>query len=244
MSKPNYNAEPLSAVSARSASDIFLPEDIEYSKEFNVQLSAFYVLEDILKGECGEYRFVSDIRKDYNSGLVDKEEYPTFGDLLEELTAMGGYFYPCETIYRMKVNGRWLVEDGEYFTEDDFSEMTLKAFDVTAAALDRGKKPPTIEIVAFKSSSALDTIYRNINKNIPYGKDVLDVRFPYFCTALAVTASGNIFWRNYGSSANANTLKDLLWIIQVIFRTSPEGFLTEYIPETKSCLLTGVRCAE
>lgn len=36
-------------------------------------------------------------------------------------------------------------------------------------------------------------------------------------------------WRNYGSSANKATKKDLLWLIVEIFGTSPDGFERKYI---------------
>lgn len=84
-----------------------------------------------------------------------------------------------------------------------------------------------------KYSKALNEIYENINAGNSYGKDFLNVRYPFFDTALSANKQ-YIYWRHYGSSANKNTRKELYWIITVIFRMSPEQFLQEYITEDQS----------
>ena len=66
--------------------------------------------------------------------------------------------------------------------------------------------------------------------NCPY-------RFPYFSTAICLSEDGEyIRWTHAGSSANKATLKDLEWIITVIFDTTPIDFLREYIRNDKSKL--------
>lgn len=37
-----------------------------------------------------------------------------------------------------------------------------------------------------------------------------------------------IYWRHFGQSANRCTLKDLAWIIENIFDTTPEKFMADY----------------
>ena len=88
-----------------------------------------------------------------------------------------------------------------------------------------------------KNKAALRFIYRNLKHGIRYGKynfyDYYNCRpfpFPYFCVNLA--RRGNLLsWTHYGSSAEKFTLKDLEWIITVIFNTSPIDFLRDYTAE-------------
>lgn len=35
-------------------------------------------------------------------------------------------------------------------------------------------------------------------------------------------------WRHYGSSANPATIKDLLWILDIIFKMKPSEFVAKY----------------
>lgn len=73
----------------------------------------------------------------------------------------------------------------------------------------------------------LKEIYRNINSGKVYGNPVLDVRFPYF--QMNVYADDTyIYWWNYGSSANRNTLRDLNFVIGIIFGMTPEEFCKTY----------------
>ena len=62
------------------------------------------------------------------------------------------------------------------------------------------------------------------------------MRFPFFSSALYITPSGNIGWTHYGSSANKRNLKELAWIIEKIFDTTPSGFLRDYIRNDKSAI--------
>lgn len=79
-----------------------------------------------------------------------------------------------------------------------------------------------------KYSDALKRIYKNINAGKSYGYNVVNVQYPYFSDVLYKTRSGFIGWTRYGSSANKNTLKELQWIITVIFKTTPEDFEKAY----------------
>lgn len=65
--------------------------------------------------------------------------------------------------------------------------------------------------------------------------------YPYFDDRLYIFRSSYngkkyIGWCHYGSSANAVTLRDLEWIITVIFKTTPSEFLKEYIRNDKSTI--------
>lgn len=84
-----------------------------------------------------------------------------------------------------------------------------------------------------KYSKELNEIYESINNGIKYGEDLENVRFPIFWEVLSANKY-YIFWRNYGSSANKNTKKNLLWIITNIFNTTPEQFINDYITSDKS----------
>lgn len=74
------------------------------------------------------------------------------------------------------------------------------------------------------NKEALRKIYYNINKGQMYGKQ----KNWGFDTNLSLTYNNNIYWCNYGSSCNKNTLKDLDWIIRTIFKTTPTQFLKDY----------------
>ena len=78
-------------------------------------------------------------------------------------------------------------------------------------------------------------IRENINSGKVYGKTYkLDsLRYPYFSEVLYLTPMNNIGWTNFGSSANKNTLKDLLWIIETIFQMTPSEFEKEYECKTE-----------
>ena len=73
----------------------------------------------------------------------------------------------------------------------------------------------------------LHVIYNNLQKGKVYGYDFTNVRFPFF--KIVLSKNGRfIHWSNYGSSANKNTLKDLKWIIEVIFECTPEDFVQKF----------------
>lgn len=75
----------------------------------------------------------------------------------------------------------------------------------------------------------IKTIYENINSGKEYGYMINNVTYPYFNTVLYVSENNKyIRWQHYGSSANKNTIKDLQWIIETIFKTTPEEFAKKY----------------
>ena len=81
---------------------------------------------------------------------------------------------------------------------------------------------------------ALDRIYNDLQAGKTYGKDFLNVRYPFFDTCLFLTSRGNIGYRHYGESAVKNTKKALAWTITVIFKLSPVDFLKVYYRNTES----------
>ena len=79
---------------------------------------------------------------------------------------------------------------------------------------------------------AIDRIYENINQGYCYGRYIYNVRFPYFKTCLSVSENGEfIRWIHYGSSANKNTKQELQWIIETIFKTTPDEFEKNHLIE-------------
>lgn len=80
----------------------------------------------------------------------------------------------------------------------------------------------------------LRDILRDVKNGYSYGKDYTYVPYPYFGAALYLTPFGNVGYTHYGSSAIKPTLKDLEWLITTIFRTTPEGFLRDYIRNDQS----------
>ena len=70
----------------------------------------------------------------------------------------------------------------------------------------------------------LKEIYYNLNNDYMYGKT-----YSYgFDAKLCLTLGGNIYWCNYGSSCEKNTLEDLYWVITTIFETTPKEFMQKY----------------
>lgn len=77
--------------------------------------------------------------------------------------------------------------------------------------------------------NAINRIYQNLQNGKTYGYDVNSARFPYFSYTLTLSPDRKfIRWRYYGESANANTIKDLQWIIEIIFKMTPEEFENKY----------------
>ena len=78
----------------------------------------------------------------------------------------------------------------------------------------------------------IDIIYKNLMNGMTYGYVIKNVRFPYFHNALykgrSIATKKFFIWNNYGSSANKATKKDLKWIIEVIFKMTPEEFINHY----------------
>lgn len=81
-------------------------------------------------------------------------------------------------------------------------------------------------------SPALNEIYKNLNAGKIYATWDQNVRFPMWWTVLQKITGRNgkqLFeWRSFGSSCNRATKTDLLWIIQEIFKTTPEKFLQHF----------------
>lgn len=74
---------------------------------------------------------------------------------------------------------------------------------------------------------ALHTIMDALKSGKIYGKTEHGHMGDYFQWKLC-KIDKFIYWRHFGQSANRCTLKDLEWIIRVIFGTTPEKFMTEY----------------
>lgn len=77
-------------------------------------------------------------------------------------------------------------------------------------------------------SEALNRIYNNLKAGKGYYTYIEYVRYPYYHCNLFY--NGKYFcWNHAGSSANAATKRELLWIIETIFGTTPEIFEKQYI---------------
>lgn len=83
-----------------------------------------------------------------------------------------------------------------------------------------------------KYSSVFNEIYNNLNDGKVYATWIENVRFPMYWTVLQKITGRNgkelIEWRNAGSSCNGFTKKDLAWILETIFETTPEQFTARY----------------
>lgn len=80
--------------------------------------------------------------------------------------------------------------------------------------------------------TTLETIYKNINSGATYGENVCGCAGNVYYAALSVSADGRyIRYSNYGSSAVDNTPGDLCWILETIFRKTPEEFCAAYVLE-------------
>ena len=78
--------------------------------------------------------------------------------------------------------------------------------------------------------SALEKIYEMLQNGESFG-EILPHRLGgvFFWDVLCLSPTGEyIRWRNYGSSANKNTKKDLRWILTEIFKMTPEEFMEKY----------------
>lgn len=76
---------------------------------------------------------------------------------------------------------------------------------------------------------ALETIFNNINNGKVYGNMFTKCKYPFFNINLCLGNNPKyIYWCNFGSSHNNNNLRDLQWIIETIFKTTPEKFISEY----------------
>ena len=76
---------------------------------------------------------------------------------------------------------------------------------------------------------AIDIIYNNLKDGKIYATYLDNVRFHGYWYNLTYDHVKNLFlWRNFGSSANKATKKDLAWIIETIFKCSAEEFMQRY----------------
>lgn len=80
---------------------------------------------------------------------------------------------------------------------------------------------------AIDEKETLKYIYNSLQWHYIFGEPVTNVKYPYISTAL-YKHNNYIHWSNYGSSANKNTLKELHWIIETIFKMSPSQFIEKY----------------
>lgn len=80
--------------------------------------------------------------------------------------------------------------------------------------------------------TTLETIYKNINSGATYGQNVRGCAGNIYYSALSVSDDGRyINYSNYGSSAVDNTPEELCWILETIFRKTPEEFTAAYVLE-------------
>lgn len=92
------------------------------------------------------------------------------------------------------------------------------------------------------NKQALDTIYSNLKNGMIYAYWLDNVKFPMYYYVICYDGIKKLFyWRNYGSSANKATKKDLLWIITVIFKMCPVDFIKKYDCLTVSEYNSGVK---
>ena len=99
-------------------------------------------------------------------------------------------------------------------------------------------------IMSTNEKEILRGIMHDLKSGFTFGKDHTwdyynsrPMRFPYFSSVLYVTPSGNIGYTHFGSSAIKPTMRDLEWLITVIFNTTPSGFLREYIRNDESKII-------
>lgn len=92
------------------------------------------------------------------------------------------------------------------------------------------------------NKQALDMIYSNLKNGMIYASWLDNVRYPTYYYVVSYDMVKKLFcWRNYGSSANKATKKDLLWIITVIFKMCPVDFIEKYDCLTVSEYNSGVK---
>ena len=101
-----------------------------------------------------------------------------------------------------------------------------------------------------KYSATLNEIFDNLNNGYIYATWAENVRFPMYWTRLEKVTGRNgkplIYWNAAGSSHDGFTRSELKWVIETIFRTTPEQFvkqhdcITEY--ERVHAIHNGVSC--
>lgn len=100
-----------------------------------------------------------------------------------------------------------------------------------------------IKTMSKNEYAVLRNIMHDLKDGYVFGKDYTwdyydnkPYRYPFFGSALYLTPAKNIGYTHYGSSATKLTLKNLEWIITVIFEMTPSAFLREYIRNDKSTI--------
>ena len=86
------------------------------------------------------------------------------------------------------------------------------------------------------NAAILREIARNLKAGNEFGTWVDGRAGRYFSRVLSFGYSeregrngrGYWFWRHYGSSANSATLRDLAWVLRVIFELTPGEFVARY----------------
>lgn len=75
---------------------------------------------------------------------------------------------------------------------------------------------------------ALQEIYNNLMAGKRYARWFdFGVKYPFWDVKL-YRHYQYFCWNNYGSSANSATKKDLAWIVEVIFKMTPQKFIETY----------------
>lgn len=75
-----------------------------------------------------------------------------------------------------------------------------------------------------KQYATLKLIMDELKAGKAFGKHVYNVKYPYFDFNLWISPTNYIHWKCYGESAHRVTMRDLAWIIRVIFKTTPIEF--------------------
>lgn len=97
--------------------------------------------------------------------------------------------------------------------------------------------------ISRENNEALHQIMKSLRDGYSFGQDRIEgYKLPYWDCCMVLEYSHRakrqlIYWRHYGQSANAANLKELRWIIETIFKTTPVEFLKTYIREDASRLL-------
>lgn len=95
-----------------------------------------------------------------------------------------------------------------------------------------------------KQNEALQELYNSLQNGAQYGK-YITLRFAVFSYALYLDWKKEyIFWNHFGSSAMKNTPDSLVWILEHIFRMTPEEFVRNYQIYDEDALKTWEAIAE
>lgn len=99
--------------------------------------------------------------------------------------------------------------------------------------------PETVAEIVREDAECVGRILANLRAGKRYGHFMANVRFPMYWTNLALSDDGQyIHYSHFGSSAVKATAKDLMWLITVIFNTTPADFERKYTAYTREQELT------